>query len=403
MESRRVFYAEANYGKEEIDAVVDVLENQRHALVTGAKCLELERVVAKEYNKKFGLMSNSGSSANLLAIQAANLPKGSEVITPVLTFSTTVAPLIQSDLKPVFVDVELETLQASLEEIEGAINDNTSAIMIPNLIGNMIDWEALSSIAKNNKLLLIEDSCDTIGYKFNGKKGNPYSDIVTTSFYASHIMTGAGTGGMTCFNDEETLNKAKSLRSWGRRSSQYGETEDIDRRLSVQLNGFDYDDKYIFDDVGYNLVPSELSAAFALVQYKKLEDNILIRKRNFGYMKDFFSQYSDIFQTFSSEPKAEINWLAFPVLLKGDFKGKRRDFQIFLEKRGVQTRTIFTGNIVKQPIMNGLEYRESKTDFPVANNVMENGVLLGCHNGIDGDDLDYVTKAISEFIESNSR
>jgi CDP-4-dehydro-6-deoxyglucose reductase, E1 len=398
MESRRVFYAEANYGQEEIDAVVDVLENQRHALVTGVKCIELERVVAQEYNKKFGLMSNSGSSANLLAIQAANLKKGSEVITPALTFSTTVAPLIQSGLVPVFVDIELETLQVSLEKIEGAISEKTSAVMVPNLIGNMVDWEALSSIAKDNGLLLIEDSCDTIGYRFNGKKGNPYSDITTTSFYASHIITGAGTGGMTCFNDEEMLNKAKSLRSWGRRSSQYGETEDIDRRLSVQLDGFNYDDKYIFDDVGYNLVPSELSAAFALVQYKKLESNISIRKRNFQYMKDFFSQYVDVFQTFSSEPKAEINWLAFPVLLKGDFEGRRREFQLFLEKRGVQTRTIFTGNIIKQPLMAGQEYRMSVSDFSVADNVMKNGVLLGCHNGLGVDDLEYVTKMISEFI-----
>ena len=401
MESRRVFYAEANYGQEEIDAVVDVLENQRHALVTGPKCIEFEKIVAKEYNKKFGLMSNSGSSANLLAIQAANLPKGSEVITPALTFSTTVAPLIQSGLIPVFVDIELETLQASLEEIEGSINENTSAIMIPNLIGNLIDWEALSSIAKNNKLLLIEDSADTIGYKFNGKKGNPYSDITTTSFYASHIITGAGTGGMTCFNDEDMLNKAKSLRSWGRRSSQYGETEDIDRRLSVQLDGFNYDDKYIFDDIGYNLVPSELSAAFALVQYKKLEGNISIRKRNFKYMKDFFSQYLDIFHTFSPESKAEINWLAFPVLLKGKLEGKRKDFQMFLEKRGVQTRTIFTGNIIKQPIMDGQKYGGSGSDFSVANNVMRNGVLLGCHNGLEIDDLEYVTKIISEFIKSD--
>lgn len=401
METRRVFYAEANYGQEEIDAVVDVLENQRHALVTGVKCAELERIVAKEYNKKFGLMSNSGSSANLLAVLAANLQKGSEVITPALTFSTTVAPLIQSDLVAVFVDIELETLQASLGEIEGAINENTSAIMIPNLIGNMIDWEALSSIAKNNKLLLIEDSADTIGYKFKGKKGNPYSDITTTSFYASHIITGAGTGGMTCFNDEDMLNKAKSLRSWGRRSSQYGETEDIDRRLSVQLDGINYDDKYIFDDIGYNLIPSELSAAFALVQYKKLEDNISIRKRNFQYMENFFSQYTGIFHTFSSEPKAEINWLAFPFLLKGKLEGKRRDFQIFLEKRGIQTRTIFTGNITKQPIMDGQKYGKSKSDFSVANNVMRNGVLLGCHNGLVIDDLEYVTKIISEFIKNN--
>jgi CDP-4-dehydro-6-deoxyglucose reductase, E1 len=401
MKARRVFYAEANYGKDEIDAVVNVLENQRHALVAGKKCSELEKLVSKEYDKNFGLMSNSGSSANLLAIQAAQLKKGSEVITPALTFSTTVAPLIQSGLVPVFVDIEIETLQASLSEVEGAINNKTSAIMIPNLIGNMIDWEELNRIAKKHKLLLIEDSADTIGYKFNGNKGNPYSDIVTTSFYASHIITGAGTGGMTCFNDEKMLNKAKSLRSWGRRSSQYGETEDINRRLSVQLSGFDYDDKYIFDDIGYNLVPSEISAAFALVQYKKLENNISIRKKNFKYMANFLSQYSDLFQLFAPEPKAEINWLAFPFLLKGKLEGKRKDFQTFLEERGVQTRTIFTGNILKQPIMEGLNYKMHSTNFSVSNHVMKNGVLLGCHNGLKLADLEYVSKIIMDFVESN--
>jgi CDP-4-dehydro-6-deoxyglucose reductase, E1 len=401
MKNKRVFYAEANYGREEIDAVVDVLENQRHALVAGNNCLELERLVAKEYGKQFGLMTNSGSSANLLAIQSAQLEEDSEVITPALTFSTTVAPLVQSGLTPVFVDIEAKTLQASLTEIEGAINNKTSAVMVPNLIGNMIDWEALRAITKKNELLLIEDSCDTIGYKINGKKGNPYSDITTTSFYASHIITGAGTGGMACFNDKGMLNKAKSLRSWGRRSSLYGETEDVNRRFSIQLDGFDYDDKYIFDDIGYNLIPSEISAAFALVQYQKLENNIAIRKRNFSYMASFLSQYPEVFQLFTPEPKAEINWLAFPVVLKGKLEGKRRDFQIFLERRGIQTRTIFTGNIMKQPIMNGLKYREFNSDFSVANNVMKNGALLGCHNGLEIDDLEYVTKVIIDFIESN--
>ena len=397
-ETKSVLYAEASYGEEEINAAINVLRNQKHNLVTSHNVEEFEKQVSNIFNKKYGLMVNSGSSANLIAIESLSLPKGGEVITPTLTFSTTVAPIVQSNLIPVFVDAELSTLQIDLNLIEQCISEKTVAIMVPNLIGNLPDWVKLKQIADKNNLVLIEDSADTIGYKYHGSFGNEHTDIVTTSFYASHIITGAGVGGMVCFNDEETFNKAKSLRSWGRRSSQYGETEDISRRLKASIEDFDYDDKYIFDDLGYNCIPSEVSAAFALEQFKKLETNIQTRRRNFNYFKEKLSDHAEEFLTFYDNSDVECNWLAFPICLQGKLEGKRKDLQFFMEGNGIQTRTIFTGNITRHPIMEGISYRNGSESYPVADRIMKNGLLLGCHNSLELDDIDYMSEHLISFL-----
>ena len=401
MERRRVLYAEANYGQEEIDAVVQVLKEQRHALVTSKNVEEFEKVVSKLFSKNYGLMVNSGSSANLIAISSLNLEEGSEIITPALTFSTTVAPIVQNRLLPVFVDCDMDNLQIDINAIKSNITKKTKAIMVPNLIGNIPDWKEIYDIAKEYDLVLIEDSADTIGYSINGVKGNRYSDITTSSFYASHIITGAGTGGIVCFNDIQLLNKAKSLRSWGRRSSQYGETEEIERRLSVSLSGFDYDDKYVFDDLGYNFVPSEISAAFALVQCSKLDKNIAIRQRNFQHMKKLFDKHSDKVITFNSIPDIDINWLAFPICLRGDLSGKRKEIQNYLEKSDIQTRTIFTGDITKHPLLKNQKYI-AHSSFPNSAKIMRDGLLLGCHNSLEIEDLEYMFFHFEKYLTNNS-
>ncbi len=402
MENRRVLYAEANYGEEEIEAVVEVLRTQRHCLVTNKNVEEFENRVASIFGKKYGLMVNSGSSANLIAILSLGLPKGAEVITPALTFSTTIAPLVQCGLVPVFTDAEMGNLQANLDEVENAITDKTAAIMIPNLIGNIPDWKRLGALAEKHNLALIEDSCDTIGYKYEGEYGNHYSHVTTSSFYASHIITGAGTGGIVCFDDEKIFMKAKSLRSWGRRSSQYGETEEIERRLSCSLDGFDYDDKYVFDDIGYNFIPSEISAAFALQQFKKLDHNISIRQDNFAHLKEFFSRHQGVVSTFGVSGDVEVNWLAFPICLKGKLEGKRKQLQQYLEENGIQTRTIFTGNITKHPLMDNQAYKKVDSSFKVVDYIMRNGILLGSHNSLTFEDLDYVAHYFEKFVESIS-
>tara|TARA_B100000900_G_C20599824_1_gene725025 strand:- start:3950 stop:5152 length:1203 start_codon:yes stop_codon:yes gene_type:complete len=389
----RVFYAEANYGKDEIDAAIKILQEERLALMCGKNVSKLEERVAKIFNQRFGLMTNSGSSANLLAIKSLNLKKSSKVITPALTFSTTVAPLVQSDLIPLFVDVEFDTLQIDVAILKEVDLENVSAICVPNLIGNIANWEEISNFAKKNNLMVIEDSADTIGYEYKSEL-DQWANVTTTSFYASHVITGAGFGGMATFKDQKNYDLAKSLRGWGRRSSLYGETEDYNRRFDCQIGGIDYDDKYVFDDLGYNFLPSEISAAFGLVQLDNLEKNVKNRWENFNTLKSTLS-VSKNFKTFRSYENVYTGWLAFPLLLSEKLKGKRKEFQIYLEKSGVQTRTIFTGNILRQPVAKKFTW-DSYGSFEISDEIMQNGILLGCHNQMTREKIDYMVKIIFE-------
>ncbi len=389
----RVYYAEANYGQQEINAALKVLKNQSKDLMCSNNTYDLEKKVAKIFNKKFGLMTNSGSSANLLAIKSLNLKENTYVITPSLTFSTTISPLIHSNLIPYFIDVEINTLQINTNLLSKINLKNVSAICVPNLIGNLANWNEIYNFAKKHNLKIIEDSADTIGYSYktNIKK---FSDVTTTSFYASHVVSGAGFGGVVAFNNKKYYETALSLRSWGRRSSKYNYStqEDIQRRLSVKLQGINYDDKYIFDDLGYNFIPSEISAAFALVQLKKLKENIKIRMKNFKKLKEAFDS-SDNFQTFKSYDNVKTGWLAFPLLLKGKMRNKRKEFQYYLEKNNIQTRTIFTGNIIRQPVAKKFRFK-SYGNFEVSDEIMRNGVLLGCHSKLSDLQLKYLIKTV---------
>jgi CDP-4-dehydro-6-deoxyglucose reductase, E1 len=392
-EKMRVYYAEANYGSDEIEAALKVLENGRLALMAGKNTRELEEKTAALFRKKYGLMTNSGSSANLLAMKSLGLKRASKVITPALTFSTTVAPIVQSELVPLFIDVEIDTLQINTKALKMVNLENVSAICVPNLIGNIANWEELYAFAKENKLKLIEDSADTIGYNYQTELLD-WSDITTTSFYASHVVTGAGFGGMVTFKEKKYFEAAQSLRGWGRRSSKYAESEDYHRRFNCKIDGFDYDDKYVFDDLGYNFLPSEISAAFALVQLNNLEKNIQSRQENFQFLESQISS-SINFKTFKSYKNVSTGWLAFPMLLTNKLKGKRKQFQIFLEQSGIQTRTIFTGNILRQPVAKKFEW-DSCGDFDVADEIMENGVLLGCHNRMNDKKMNFMLEKIFE-------
>jgi CDP-4-dehydro-6-deoxyglucose reductase, E1 len=389
----KVYYAEANYGEGEIEAVLKVLKEDRLAIMDGKQVHELEAKVAALFRKEHGLMTNSGSSANLLGIQGLRLPKNSKVITPALTFSTTVAPLVQSELVPLFIDVEIGTLQIDTSILEKMPLDNVSAICVPNLIGNIANWEEIYNFATVNNLKIIEDSADTIGYSYETDL-NDWSDVSTTSFYASHVVTGSGFGGMTSFKDHEDYIYAKSLRGWGRRSSQYGETEDYNRRFDCKIAGYDYDDKYVFDDLGYNFMPSEISAAFALVQLSNLESNLQGRANNFQILSDSFSQ-SDNFSMFHTYENVFTGWLAFPMLLTNKLRGKRKEFQIYLEKAGIQTRTIFTGNILKQPVAKKFNW-DSFGNFEISDEIMQNGIMLGCHNQMDPVKMAFMQEIVFE-------
>jgi CDP-6-deoxy-D-xylo-4-hexulose-3-dehydrase len=395
---KKIYYGRAVYDHKEINAVVKVLKNNSLSLTDGKNVKKLEKIVSKMFGKKYGLMVNSGSSANLLGLASFDFKKGSEIITPNLTFSTTVAPIYQLGLIPHFVGVEKNKFVADFNHIERCINKKTVAIMIPNLLGNIANWEKISQIAKKYKLKVIEDSADTIGYTFNKKDTGIYSDIVTNSFYASHIINGGGTGGIVCFNDDKLYKKAKLLRGWGRSSATFNESESIDKRFNVKISGIDYDAKYVFSEMGYNFLPSEISAVFALEQLKKLKDNIKIRNRNFSKLISFFKNHNDLFNLPEMYSGVKTPWLAFPLVIKKNKLFNRKELQIHFEKNNIQTRTIFTGNILKQPVMKNRVYKYFKDCNNIADDVMKNGILLGCHHGMSISDVNTIYKVFLKFI-----
>jgi len=396
---KKIYYGKAVYDNKEINAVLNVLKNHSLNLIDGPHVKKLEKIVAKIFGKKYGLMVNSGSSANLLALSSFKFKKGSEIITPALTFSTTVAPIYQLGLVPHFIDAIENKFLADPDQIEKCINNKTVAIMIPNLLGNIADWPKINKIAKKYKLKVIEDSADTIGYTVNKKINGNLSNVATNSFYASHIINGAGSGGIACFNDYKLYQNAKLLRGWGRSSATINESEKIEDRFNIKVSGIQYDKKYIFSELGYNFLPSEMSAAFAIEQVKKLKNNISLRENNFIYLKRFFKDYSQYFKLPETYHNVKTPWLAFPLVIKANKKFNRREMQIFYEKNNIQTRTIFTGNILKQPIMKNLFYKSHKNTAPVADDVMKNGILLGCHQGLTSKELKYICSTFKKFAK----
>ena len=396
----KIYYGKAIYNNKEISAAVKVLKKTSLNLIDGPAVKEFEKKIVKLFGKKYGLMVNSGSSANLLALASFDFKKGSEIITPTLTFSTTVSPIYQLGLVPHFIDVEKNKFTANISQIEKCINKKTVAIVIPNLLGNIPEWKQISKIAKKYKLKVIEDSADTIGYKYENSNTGKYSDIVTNSFYASHIITGAGFGGLVCFNNKKLYDRAKLLRGWGRSSSVFNESESIKLRFSSKVDGIPYDGKYIFSAMGYNFIPSEISAAFAIEQLKKLKKNIEIRIKNFKFLYNFFKEYTYLMKLPSQNLNSKTGWLAFPIVLRENNNIKRKNLQIYLEKNNIQTRTIFTGNILRQPMMKGRYFRKHKESSLVSDDVMKNGILIGCHHGLRINELKYICNTFKKYFAS---
>jgi CDP-6-deoxy-D-xylo-4-hexulose-3-dehydrase len=344
-------------------------------------------------------MVNSGSSANYLAVELLGLPPGAEVVTPVLTFATTVAPLVRSGLVPVFVDVGADTFNIDVEQIEAAIGPKTRAVMIPSLIGNLPDWDRIAAIARARDLRVIEDSADTLGATLRGRSTGMRSDISTTSFYGSHVINCAGNGGMLCVNEDSWAAEAKLLRSWGRSSSLFVESEAVENRFAIDVGGIPYDAKFVFERIGYNLEPSEIGAAFGLVQLDKLEANVKARERNFARQLAFFANHEDWFMLPRQMEASYTGWLAFPLIVRDDAPFKRRDLQIYFEHRNIQTRTVFTGNILRQPGFANIQCRRVGDGYPNADRVMRGGMLIACHHGLNDRQLDYVHQTFRDFAQ----
>jgi len=394
----RVPYGSTVHGDEEIAAVVEVLNTTTQM---SKNVLAFEEKIAASFNKKNGVMVNSGSSALYVLIEALNLPKGSEVITPALTFATTVGCLVKNDLIPHFVDVGVDTYCIDVDQLELAINENTSAIIAPDLMGNICEWEKIQEIVlrKNKNIKIICDSADTLGASLLSKSTGSYCDAAITSFYGSHVINGAGNGGMLVTDSEEVFNKAKLLRSWGRSSSLFSESEAIENRFNIHLDGIQYDAKFVFEEIGYQLEPSEISAAFALVQFNKLDHNIKERQINFEKHTQFFQEYDEFFMLPKQNPNAETGWLAYPMIVKEESPFNRTELQIFLEKRNIQTRVVFTGNILRQPGYKDIDCIGKADDFVNADNVMRGGILLALHHGLTDEMIDHVHSSCEIFLQ----
>lgn len=376
---KKIWYAPykfESYGEEEIKAVEESLRSGWLG-GQGPKSEEFENAIAKRFGKKHGVFVNSGSSACLLAIAALNLPKGSKIITPACTFSTTLAPIIQLGYIPVFVDVNLTTYCAEVGDILKVLDNDVKAIMLPNLIGNKPDWESLKAAlveAGRDDIFLIEDSADTI-------TKTECTDVATTSFYASHVITAGGVGGMVMFNNKQHVIKCLQYRDWGRLGN---DSEIIDDRFNHSVDGIPYDHKFLYSVLGYHMKACEMNAAFGLVQLKRFEKFSKIRREVFErYLKNLEGVGDLILPNDSLKP----NWLAIPLQTE-----KRFELLTFLENNNIQTRVTFAGNVTRHPV-----YREYLQDFTNADTIMKNGFLLGAHHGMTIEDVDYVCNKVKEF------
>ena len=377
---KKIWYAPNKfeaYGEEEIKAVEECLRDGWLAGF-GPRTVEFEEKIAKQFGKKYGVFVNSGSAACLLALASLQLPKGTKIITPACTFSTTLAPIIQLGLIPVFVDVDLTTYCVNEEEVLSAIDGDVKALMIPNLIGNKPNWKALKKgLAEINRedIILIEDSADTVTY-------TPETDISTTSFYASHVITAGGAGGMVMFNDEKFRNVCLQFRDWGRIGDN---SEDMSDRFNHSVDGIPYDYKFLYGVLGYNMKSTEMQAAFGLVQLERFKKFVHIRRANIErYIKNLEGVGDLIIPDDSIKP----NWLAVPLQTE-----KRYELLHFLEKNNIQTRVTFAGNVTRHPV-----YREYLQEFTNSDLIMKNGFLLGAHHGMTIEDVDYVCDKIKEFF-----
>jgi len=377
---KKVWYAPykfESYGEEEIKAVEESLRSGWLG-GQGPKSVEFEKAIAKRFGKKYGVFVNSGSSACLLAIAALDLPKGSKIITPACTFSTTLAPIIQLGYKPVFVDVDLTSYCAVVDEVISKVDDDVKAIMLPNLIGNTPHWNELKlklNLLKRDDIILIEDSADTI-------TKTDVTDVSTTSFYASHVITAGGVGGMVMYNDKKHVTRCLQYRDWGRLGN---DSEIVDDRFNHEVDGIPYDHKFLYSVLGYHMKASEMNAAFGLVQLERFKKFSKIRRENFErYIKNLEGVDGLILPDDSLKP----NWLAIPLQTED-----RLGLLTYLESENIQTRVTFAGNVTRHPV-----YREYLEEFTNSDTIMKNGFLLGAHHGMTTDDVDYVCEKVINYL-----
>ena len=386
-----------------VDAVLDFW------LTAGRFTDEFESRLAEYLQLKHAMLVNSGSSANLLALTALSshllgerrLKPGDEVITAAAGFPTTVNPIIQNGMTPVFVDIELGTYNVSPENVNAAIGPKTRAIFLAHTLGNPYDLDAISEIARKHELFLIEDCCDALGSRYKGRNVGTYGQISTFSFYPAHHIT-LGEGGAVATDDENIALAVRSLRDWGRDCyCNSGQNNRCGKRFSDQHGSlpYGYDHKYVYSHIGYNLKVTDIQAAIGVEQLKKLPAFCERRRSNFSMWQEGFSQWTDSFILPQATADADPAWFAYPVTVKEDTGFDRTELTNFLNKNRIETRNLFGGNLLRQPAYQDITHRVSGS-LQNSDTVMNNTFFLGTYPGLSSEMIDYSLSTIAAFLKN---
>ena len=375
-------------------------------LTTGRYAAEFEERFAQWMGVKHCLLVNSGSSANLVALSALTSPKlgekqlkpGDEVITVAAGFPTTVNPIFQNQLIPVFLDVKLPGYDLDIEQLESALSEKTKAIMIAHTLGNPFNLEAVMAFAEKHDLWVVEDNCDAVGSLYKGQKTGTFGHLATVSFYPAHHMT-MGEGGAVLTSDTRLKKIVESFRDWGRDCwCPPGVDNTCNKRFGWQLGDlpFGYDHKYTYSHVGYNLKMTDMQAAVGVAQLDKLPGFIKKRRENFDFLHEKLQDLQDVLILPEASPHSEPSWFGFPILVKEDAPFSRNDLVKHLEEKRIGTRLLFGGNLLRQPLYQGLNYRVIG-DLSNADKIMEGVFWIGLFPGLTKEMLEYVAATIREF------
>ena len=401
-----VTFAGRVYDEEEMVNLVD--SSLDFWLTTGRYAQGFEIEFAKYMQKKYCLLTTSGSSANLLALTALTSPllgkkrlkKGDEVITVAAGFPTTINPIIQNGLIPVFVDVEIGTYNIKVDELEKALSDKTRAIMIAHTLGNPFNLEVVTTFAKKNKLFVVEDCCDAVGSLYNGKMVGTFGDIATVSFYPAHHIT-MGEGGAVLTDNPQLERAIKSFRDWGRDCyCEPGSNDTCGKRFTGQYGTLPkgYDHKYVYSHVGYNLKITDMQAAVGLAQLKKLPDFVNKRKENFKKLYEGLKKFDEYLILPYATENSDPSWFAFPITVKENDRFTKNQIVAHLEKNKILTRQLFAGNVTCQPAYEDVEYRVVG-DLKNTDCIMNNTFFIGVYPGIDDVKMKYILKTFESFFE----
>ena len=391
----KIAVASPTFGFAEVNEALDSLLSGW--VTMGKKVKKFENDFARYIGTKYSVMVNSGSSANLLALSvltnhkfSQRIKSGSEVLTPAITWATTIFPIVNVNLVPSIIDVDLENFNVDVDKLRKSITKKTKAIMPVHLLGNPANIKEIIDIAKEYNLFVIEDSCEAHGAEFNNKKVGSFGDISTFSFYLSHHIS-TMEGGMLLTKNEEIFELAKGMRI-------FGSIRDLKNKKQIAKKYPGIDPRFLFDNLGYNIRPTEIQASFGIHQIKKLEKFIKIRTNNANYWNKKLAKFSNYLLLHHETRNTKHSWFAYPITVRSSSPFSRSQLVNFLEKKNIETRPIMASDITKQPVIKLLKKKINK---PLINSrfIHSNSFFIGVHQGIDKIQRDYVVSVFEEFMK----